>query len=93
MKRFIGLLIVTTSLTFPAFAQSFDPDNGTGNLVAGGITVAVPARPISATKSGNPGEEAYALSSRRKVNSDIELPNTDNSGGGSPGYNKMLRNW
>jgi hypothetical protein len=93
MKRFIGLLIVATSLAFPAFAQSFDPDNGTGNLVAGGITVAAPARTISTPGSRTLGEEAYALSSRRKVNLDIELPNADNSGGGSPGYNEMLRNW
>lgn len=84
MKKFIGLIIVATSLASPAFAQSFDPDNGTANLVAGGI-----AAPVV---FGSLGDNAYAMSGRRKARAGA----TDtliNNPGGSIGYNEMLGNW
>ena len=33
MKRFLATLAVLTVLATPSFAQSFDPDNGTGNVL------------------------------------------------------------
>jgi len=84
MKKFIGLIFVATSLAFPAFAQSFDSDIGTGNLVAGSLAVPV--------VSGLLGEKAYAMSARKKTG----MGATDtliNNPGGSIGYNEMLTNW
>ena len=99
MKKFIGIVIVATGISFPAFAQSFDPDNGTGNLV--NITTAAPARVEAGIVTQQSGEEAYAMSARRKNESragsaDDAGPgyaNKDNTGGGSAGYNELLRNW
>ena len=33
MKKFLTTLAVLTAVATPAFAQSFDPDNGTGNVL------------------------------------------------------------
>ena len=33
MKKFLTTLAVLTVFATPAFAQSFDPDNGTGNVL------------------------------------------------------------
>ena len=33
MKKFLTTLAVLTVIATPAFAQSFDPDNGTGNVL------------------------------------------------------------
>ena len=33
MKKFLTTLAVLTVVATPAFAQSFDPDNGTGNVL------------------------------------------------------------
>lgn len=94
MKKIIGIAIVATALASPAFAQSFDPDNGTGNIVAGN-TVAAPAPAGTTVVARHLGEAAYAMSARGKVDSAPEgWRYSDNTtGGGSPGYNKMLRNW
>jgi hypothetical protein len=34
MKKFLTTLAVLTAFATPAFAQSFDPDNGTGNVLS-----------------------------------------------------------
>ena len=36
MKKFLTTLAALTVIATPAFAQSFDPDNGTGNVLPGG---------------------------------------------------------
>lgn len=95
MKKLFGIVIVATGISFPAYAQSFDADNGTGNLIS---AIAAPAPVVtgSVTRSGT---EAYAMSARRKVNAEAsynaEPAGQDNgsTGGGSAGYNEMLRNW
>ena len=33
MKKLLTALAALTVIATPAFAQSFDPDNGTGNIV------------------------------------------------------------
>ena len=92
MKKIIGIAIVIAAMASPANAQSFDPDNGTGNIVAAGA----PAKRFETrTVPDYRGVGAYAMSSRRKAGfvgagwGDAD-PTT---GGGSPGYNEMLRNW
>ena len=85
MKRFIGIVIVATSIGAPACAQSFDPDNGTGDFVA-----EAPVHARAAPR--HPGEKAYAQSPRRTINSNAGQLN-DTPAGGSTGYNEMLRNW
>ena len=95
MKKFFGILIIATGISIPAYAQSFDPDNGTGNLVG---AIAAPAPEVTGSVTRNSGTEAYAMSARRKVNGEAsyaaEPAHQDNTtGGGSAGYNDMLRNW
>ena len=34
MKKFLTVLTVLTAVASPAFAQSFDPDTGTGNVLS-----------------------------------------------------------
>jgi len=34
MKKFLSTVVLLTVIATPAFAQSFDPDNGTGNVLA-----------------------------------------------------------
>lgn len=96
MKKFFGIVIVATGVSFPAYAQSFDADNGTGNLIT---AIAAPAPVVTGSVTRNSGTEAYAMSARRKVNAEAsyaaEPAHQDNgsTGGGSAGYNEMLRNW
>jgi hypothetical protein len=91
MKKFIGFVLVATAIGVPAFAQSFDPENGTGNLVAGNIVAATPAPIYSRTVPRHFGEKAYAMSTHRKLKP--AYLEDDTTGGGSAGYNEMLRRW
>jgi hypothetical protein len=68
MKKFLAIVIVATAIGAPAFAQSFDPENGTGNLVGGMIVAATPARIHSRAVPRYTGEEAYAMSTHKKLN-------------------------
>jgi nitrous oxidase accessory protein NosD len=95
MKKFFGILIIATGISVPAYAQSFDADNGTGNLIT---AIAAPAPVVTGSVTRKSGTEAYAMSARRKVNAEAtynaEPAGQDNgTGGGSAGYNEMLRNW
>lgn len=95
MKKFFGIIILATGISFPAYAQSFDADNGTGNLIT---AIAAPAPEVTGGVTGKSGTEGYAMSARRKVNGEAayaaEPVHQDNgTGGGSAGYNEMLRNW
>jgi hypothetical protein len=90
MKKLVGTIILATALGAPAFAQSFDPDSGTGNLITRNF-IAVPRAPVTAwTAPRHPGENAYALYPRRTVKPNAGHWNTEY---GSTGYNEMLRNW
>lgn len=101
MKKLIGIIIAATSIgTSPSLAQSFDPDNGTGNLVTATIVAPAPVsgRPKIVTRVT--GAEAFAMSARTKVHNgaaaldSIDASDLDgNTGAGSAGYNEMLRNW
>jgi hypothetical protein len=94
MKKFIGIVIIAAGVSFPAYAQSFDADNGTGNLIN---ATTAPAADVTGSTTRKSGTEVYAMSAR-KVNAEAsyaaEQAHQDNgTGGGSAGYNEMLRNW
>ena len=42
MNKFLVTSVVLTLLAPPAFAQSFDPDNGTGNVLSFGVQSILP---------------------------------------------------
>ena len=90
MKKFLTTLAVLTVFATPAFAQSFDPDNGTGNVLSFAHTpTRSPQRQnCSAARAGytlSPWFRDPARLSIRKVQ--------QATGGGSLGYNEMLRNF
>ena len=97
MKKFFGILIIATGISFPAYAQSFDADNGTGNLISANAGIAAPATEVTGSVTRKSGTEAYAMSARRKVSAEAsyaaESHDNGGTGGGSAGYNEMLRNW
>ncbi|HET7911728.1 MAG TPA: hypothetical protein VFL49_06840 [Pseudolabrys sp.] len=94
MKTVIATIIVLAAISVasPAMAQSFDADNGTGNIAA---TAGWTGRSQTRTVREYPGVSAYAMSPRRKAGFAEEGRGTidTTTGGGSPGYNEMLRNW
>ncbi|MGC1698670.1 MAG: hypothetical protein WA796_08090 [Pseudolabrys sp.] len=87
MKKFLTTLAVLTAFAAPAFAQSFDADAGTGNVLS---FVPTPTAPhdhkISSRQSGL---HSFAMVPGRGSVFNSESP--ANTGGGSLGYNEMLR--
>jgi len=89
MKRFLTTLAVLTAFATPAFAQSFDPDAGTGNALPFAYTPA--ARQDHKIAARQSGLHAFAM-----VPGPGEAFNPNSpalTGGGSLGYNEMLRNF
>ncbi|HEY6023156.1 MAG TPA: hypothetical protein VIV34_03150 [Pseudolabrys sp.] len=89
MKKFLTTLAVLTAVATPAFAQSFDPDNGTGNVL-----------PFSATSTATHHEKSAANHNAMRAFASApgfgSVANQDApqaTGGGSVGYNEMLRNY
>lgn len=99
MTKLIGIIMFVTGIaTSPSLAQSFDPDNGTGNLISATVAAPAPARADGEIVTGSLGTEAFAMSARRKANAGTGMSNNvgaghDDTGGGSVGYNELLRNW
>jgi hypothetical protein len=86
MKKLIGIAILTTAMSAPAFAQMYDAPNGR--------TVATShARAHARAISRQYNQQSYAMSPRRPVGVYGGYSNYDNTGGGSPGYNEMLLTW
>ena len=89
MKKIFTLLSVLATLTTPAFAQSFCTCDGTGNVLM------FPRNPITLQNVVSPantrGLQAYAAvpGTGHAVNSNAPAQ----TGGGSLGYNEMLRNY
>ena len=86
MKRLIGIVIAVTTVATPTFAQNYGTGYSTGRN-----TVAAPARLHSRAIHRQVADPIYAMSPR--ANSYGGYPYSDNTGGGSPGYNEMLMNW
>lgn len=86
---------VTTAIATPAFAQSFDPDNGTGNVLSFSTpsvvqNAKVAAHPTSQGKiaARRSGLHAFAMVPGATTGSNASDPAL--AGGGSAGYNKLL---
>jgi hypothetical protein len=58
MKKFLSSVALLTVIATPAFAQSFDPDNGTGNLLA--VTQNAPRNEKTAVRNSG-GLHSFAM--------------------------------
>jgi hypothetical protein len=86
MKKLIGVVILTTAIGAPVFAQTYQADNERTAAMTS-------ARVHSKTISRHRGHRSYAMSPRSPLNAYGSYFNHDDTGGGSPGYNEMLLNW
>ena len=87
MKKFLTTLTVLTAFATPAVAQSFDPDSGTGNVLPFAHTpTAIHDHKVAARQSGL---HSFAMVPGRGSVFNSESP--ANTGGGSLGYNEVLR--
>ena len=88
MKKLLTTLALLTAFTTPVFAQSFDPDTGTGNVLSFAHTPTASHVHNLARRSGL---HSFALGPRppSALNSDSPA----NAGGGSVGYTEMLRSF
>ena len=93
-------LAVTSLAATPAFAQSFDEDDGTGNVLtlsAQSTAPHVAVRHGSARTSRRNGLDAFAMEPRRhshfapRVQTPVDSDDPAITGGGSDGYNQLLR--
>lgn len=75
-------LITIAGIASPALAQSWDPDNGTGNIVT--VFNGSAASQHHATRYRNSGREAYGLVPRGGAMPAI-------GGGYSSGYEELLK--
>jgi hypothetical protein len=82
MKKFLTIVGLLTVIATPAFAQSFNPDRGTGNVLP--FAYAADAQSNAYAK----GDDAFAMAPGEKTNLDTYSP--ANTGGGSEGYNWYL---
>jgi hypothetical protein len=88
MKMLIIAALVA-GFAMPAFAQSFDPDNGSGNIVW---------RHAPVNQDGaaaQKGDSSYASAPKMGFtgNRSIKTDDVDRTGGGSPGYNELLKQY
>jgi hypothetical protein len=90
MTKLIGIAILTTAISAPAFAQMYEAPYG--RTVATAPATAT-ARAHARTISRHYDQQSYAMSPRRPVGIYGGYSNYDNTGGGSPGYNEMLLTW
>lgn len=86
MTKLIGIAILTTAISAPAFAQMYETPYGRTVATA-------PTRVHARTIARHYDQQSYAMSPRRPVGIYGGYSNYDNTGGGSPGYNEMLLNW
>jgi hypothetical protein len=92
MKTFLAIVAVLTVIAPPAFAQSFCTCDGTGNVLTfsnNPITYRNQTAAIPAT--GRNGLHAFAMVPSPGAPYNSNDPAV--AGGGSRGYNEMLRNY
>ena len=78
--------VATIAIASPAFAQSFDPDEGTGNLLPLGYQAAGSHEHAAIHRNGI---DAFAMAPpRAEMRNVSDLP--EHTGGGSFGYNEEL---
>jgi hypothetical protein len=89
MKKFLTTLAVLTVVATPAFAQSFDPDNGTGNVLS--FSYKPTTSQIGKTAVRQSGLHSFAMVPGPGSAFDPDSPAA--TGGGSLGYNELLRTY
>ena len=86
----VAAIIITTVVNMafvsPVFAQSFDPEIGTGNVLMLNNQATVPHKQAAVRRSGI---DAFAMAPR--VQAGVASEDPANTGGGSIGYNEILR--
>ena len=87
MKKFLSTVAVLTAFATPAFAQSFDPDNGTGNVLSFTHNSTVRGNVVAAVRQS--GLHSFAMAPGRDPAFSGDSPAA--TGGGSLGYNELLR--
>jgi hypothetical protein len=86
MNKFLITLAALSVIATPVFAQSFDPDNGTGNVLPFSSAPTTPQnKKIVVRRSGL---NAFAMVPRTPPVSNPNDPAA--AGGGSLGYNELL---
>jgi hypothetical protein len=89
MKKFLSTLAALSVFATPAFAQSFCTCDGTGNVLTFTHNpITLPSQSIAADKSGL---HAFAMVPAPGAASNSDSPAA--TGGGSLGYNEMLRSF
>jgi hypothetical protein len=86
MKKFLISLAVLTALVTPAFAH---PDNGTGNVLSFSHKSTAPHKVITARRPNGLHSFAMVPGPGPVFNSD----GPEATGGGSLGYNELLRTY
>jgi opacity protein-like surface antigen len=89
MKKFLTTFAVLAVIATPAFAQSFDPDNGTGNVLSFSHESTAWQNDKTAVRQN--GLHAFAMVPGPGSAFNSNSPAA--TGGGSLGYNEMLRNF
>ena len=89
MKTFLTTLAVLTAVATPAFAQSFCTCDGTGNVLT--FTHNPITLPTQNIATGQRGLNFFAMVPSIRSASSPNGPAA--TGGGSLGYNEMLRNF
>ena len=107
MKKFLTTLTVLAVIATPVFAQSFDPEAGTGNIApapGGGQFAYAPtaphtsaSRPLYLSAGPNAARSARPTKAAPRTALYDMVPRSNSSdpaltGGGSLGYNENLRN-
>jgi hypothetical protein len=87
MRKFLATLAVLIVFATPALAQSFDPDNGTGNVVSLSNKSTAPRNDMTAPRQSGLHSFAMVPGPGPAFNSNSPAA----TGGGSLGYNEMLR--
>ena len=89
MKKFLTTLAVLTVFATPAFAQSNEPDNGTGNMLSFSYKSTAPQNDKIAI--GRSGLHSFAMVPTPGSAFNPDSPAA--TGGGSLGYNELLRTY
>jgi opacity protein-like surface antigen len=89
MKKFLTTLALLTVIATTVFAQSFDPENGTGNVMS--LRSGPTATPTDRFAVRQNGLDAQAMVPRAQ--SALNPNSPASTGGGSLGYNEMLRSY
>jgi hypothetical protein len=88
MKAYLAALAVLTVVATPSFAQSFDPETGTGNVLP--FASASPVFRSGQYPVRQDGRNAYAAVPRARSSFGPSSNSPASTGGGSLGYNEML---